>query len=73
MNTELLKSNPDHLAFRTGKQGVEGEFWYYESHFRGFSFKFVVPENVAKEINFEKIMKVSDLLEFVLIKGKDYR
>lgn len=72
MNTELLKSNPDHLAFRTGKQGVEGEFWYYESHFRGFSFKFVVPEYLAKERNFEKTMKVSDLIEFVLFKGKDY-
>lgn len=70
---ELLEKYPTHKGFRTGLQGVEGEFWYYESHFKGFSFKFVVPKEFAEENQFTKVIDVDKLKSFVLVKGVDYR
>jgi hypothetical protein len=70
---KLFKENPEKLCYRTGLQGVEGEFWYYETHFKGLSFKFVVPEEFAELNNFGKVMELNKIESFVLVKGIDYR
>jgi len=70
---ELLEIYPNQLAHRTGLQGVEGEFWYYETHFTGNSFKFVVHEEFAELNGFTKVIEVDRIKSFVLVKGVDYR
>jgi hypothetical protein len=60
----VLEKNP--TAFRTGTQGVEGNFWFYEAHVTGTSFKFRVDTNLFPKDTFQKKMDSVNLVDYMV-------
>lgn len=64
MNQSKVLELGDKVAYRTATQGVNGEYWYYEAHWKGYSAKFIVPENDAKKLG--KVVEVSKLVKYLI-------
>jgi hypothetical protein len=60
----VLEKNP--VAFRTGIQGIEGNFWFYEAHIKGASFKFRVDTDIRPKETLDKKMNSVDLLDYLV-------
>lgn len=60
----VVKYNP--IAFRTAIQGVEGNYWFYEAHIKGVSFKFRVDTNLRPKETLEKKMNSIELIDWLI-------